>query len=88
MLPVLVFCILAAATVDRKDPSGCGKTMVYFPTGCTPGSHSEGDPEVPEVRNNQEDLAVPDRVKKSECSSCQRRGAESHSIRGSFWLVV
>lgn len=58
MLPVLVFCILAAATADRKDPSGCGKTTVYFPTGCTLGRHSEGDPGVPGVRNSQEDLAV------------------------------
>ena len=55
---VLVFCILAAATADRKDPSGCGKTTVYFPTGCTLGRHSEGDPGVPGVRNSQEDLAV------------------------------
>lgn len=52
------FCILAAATADRKDPSGCGKTTVYFPTGCTLGRHSEGDPGVPGVRNSQEDLAV------------------------------
>jgi hypothetical protein len=29
VLPVLVFCILAAATVDRKDPSGCGRTTVW-----------------------------------------------------------
>jgi hypothetical protein len=58
VLPVLVFCILAAATVDCKGPSGCGKTTVYFPTGCTLGRHSEGDPGVPRVRNSQEDPAV------------------------------
>jgi hypothetical protein len=44
VLPVLVFCILAAATVGCKDPSDCGRTTVYGPTGCTPGRRSKGDP--------------------------------------------
>jgi hypothetical protein len=42
--PVLVFCILAAATVDHKDPVAVGRRCPEGPASCDPGRCSKGDP--------------------------------------------
>jgi hypothetical protein len=78
VLPVLVFCILAAATVDRKDPSGCGRTTVW-PHRLHPWKTFQGRPwrECPEYRTVRRTWLLPGRVKERECSLCQ-----SGSVRG------
>jgi hypothetical protein len=41
--PVLVFCILAAATVGRKDPVATGERRPEAPQAVTPRRHSKGE---------------------------------------------
>jgi hypothetical protein len=41
--PVLVFCILAAATVGRKDPVAMGGRRPEAPQAATPGRRSKGE---------------------------------------------
>lgn len=59
MLPVLVFCILAAATMGRKDLVAVGRRRSMAPQAApledVPRETLE---RVPRVRNSQEDLAV------------------------------
>ena len=40
---VLVFCILAAATVGRKDPVAMGGRRPEAPQAATPGRRSKGE---------------------------------------------
>ena len=59
MFPVLVFCILAAATVDRKDLVAVGERCSMAPWAATlediPRVTLE---EVPRMRDSQKGLAV------------------------------